>query len=318
MVKEVNATNDRNEQYLPAKRPSVIPEYFGSVIAVNGKAWPKHRVHRAVYRLTIINGCNSRFLALQLTSNGSPVPPFNVVMGDRGFLDEVSTQNHLVVGPMERYTVLVDFRVARPGSEILLKNFGADVPLMRKKSLRPCGDGNKCDRPTNDVMMFAVDGTVDNSYEIPEVLPRPRPYPFDRPVAGRRIISLVEGEDRMDRLTLLLNDRPFSLNAAKDLMPKFGTSEIWCFNNTTPDTHPMHVHLIAFKILHRVAHGRHGKRRKIPADKDERGPKDVVKVYPDMTTCIKTSQFDLRGPYMVHCHILEHEDYVMMQTFTIV
>ena len=63
--------------------PSVLPEFFGQVMLVNGKAWPLLDVEPRQYRFRIVNGCDSRFLALMLTSSLT----FTQIGTDLGFLD---------------------------------------------------------------------------------------------------------------------------------------------------------------------------------------------------------------------------------------
>ena len=60
----------------PAGTPSDIspiwnPEAFFNVMVVNGVSWPVLEVAPALYRLRLLNGCNSRFLNLSL----KPVDP---------------------------------------------------------------------------------------------------------------------------------------------------------------------------------------------------------------------------------------------------
>ncbi len=46
----------------PDKHPFWIPEFFGDVITVNGKAWPVMDVQARRYRFRVLNGSNARFL----------------------------------------------------------------------------------------------------------------------------------------------------------------------------------------------------------------------------------------------------------------
>ena len=46
--------------------PSVIPEFFGDTMLVNGTTFPKATVEARRYRLRLLNACNARFLNLQL------------------------------------------------------------------------------------------------------------------------------------------------------------------------------------------------------------------------------------------------------------
>jgi spore coat protein A len=87
----------------PVPQPSVIPEYFGDTMLVNGTAYPQATVQARRYRLRLLNACNARFLNLQLyiadgSANGislnSTVPPaspknkpfINAATGDSSFL----------------------------------------------------------------------------------------------------------------------------------------------------------------------------------------------------------------------------------------
>lgn len=48
--------------------PSVVPEFFGNTILVNGKAWPYLEVEPRKYRFRILNGSNARFYRIRLSS----------------------------------------------------------------------------------------------------------------------------------------------------------------------------------------------------------------------------------------------------------
>ena len=109
--------------------------------------------------------------------------------------------------------------------------------------------------------------------------------------------------------------------------PLLGAVEAWDIYNTTDDTHPIHVHLVHFRV---VGHRRFDGERKRPAlsgrsdgsgtngrpAPDERGPKDTVRVPPRTRTRI-VARFDRPGRYIWHCHILSHEDHEMMRPFVV-
>jgi len=131
--------------------------------------------------------------------------------------------------------------------------------------------------------------------------------------------------------------------------PKVGTTEIWQFINLTVDAHPMHMHLVKFKVVNRqafnsvlyttdyfawVAAGRNpltkpvlanylGANPILPPAPEESGWKDTVKSYPGQITRV-ISTFDvpagtaLPADYVYHCHILEHEENEMMRPFQVV
>ncbi len=91
--------------------------------------------------------------------------------------------------------------------------------------------------------------------------------------------------------------------------PKLGATEIWEFENKSGGWfHPMHIHLIDFKILSRDG------RAPFPY---ERGPKDVVYVGENETVRVLMKFGPHKGRYMVHCHNLPHEDHSMMFQFRV-
>ena len=144
---------------LPLPDPSVVPEFFGDTMLVNGTTFPEAKVQARRYRLRFLNACNARFLNLQLyiddgspngiTLNANGIPtnqPFvNAATGDAswlqigtegGFLSKPAKipsnvpliytngplvdQQSLVVAPAERPDVIVDFSSVPPGTKVIL------------------------------------------------------------------------------------------------------------------------------------------------------------------------------------------------------
>ena len=80
--------------------------------------------------------------------------------------------------------------------------------------------------------------------------------------------------------------------------------EIWEFKNDSGGWfHPVHVHLVDFKILDR--NGR-------PPFDYEKVPKDVLYLGEGETVRVIMRFSNQVGRYMVHCHNLVHEDHDMM------
>ena len=157
-------------------------------------------------------------------------------------------------------------------------------------------------------------------------------------------------------LMALVNNLPFATNQIE--MPFVDTVEQWNIINTTGDTHPIHLHLVQFQVLGRQRFNVDeyleenyselpdpegagigpwpapsadgfvvGPLR--PPDANEKGWKDTVRANPGEITRITVPfggnaaagvPFDqsFTGDYVVHCHILEHEDNEMMQSYRIV
>jgi FtsP/CotA-like multicopper oxidase with cupredoxin domain len=90
--------------------------------------------------------------------------------------------------------------------------------------------------------------------------------------------------------------------------PSSGDVELWEIRNLSGGWfHPVHIHLIDFKIV-----DRNGK----PPFPYETGPKDVVYVGENETVRV-LARFEGRGKYMIHCHNLVHEDHDMMTQFEV-
>ncbi|MGZ3543002.1 MAG: multicopper oxidase domain-containing protein [Vulcanimicrobiaceae bacterium] len=130
-----------------------------------------------------------------------------------------------------------------------------------------------------------------------------------------------------------------------------GDVEIWKLINLSPDTHPIHIHLVQFKLVGRYAYspvqrrpdpsgaGRGGyeihadpSRDAIKIDPAEAGWKDTIRVDPAQMAIVAVpfrayapadvvpeqgARLYITGRYMYHCHILEHEDHEMMRPYIV-
>ena len=90
-----------------------------------------------------------------------------------------------------------------------------------------------------------------------------------------------------------------------DARPRLGSTEIWEISGDP--AHPIHLHLVHFRVLSRDGTARALRRRVeghgLPGRRNVR----VV------------ARFDgYRGKYVFHCHNLEHEDMMMMANFEVV
>lgn len=101
-----------------------VPEFFGDVAVVNGKAFPNCDVERGLYRFRVINGSNARVYNLYLSNGHSMFQ----IGGDGGLLNAPVALNRLILAPGERADLLVDFSAFAPGTRIVMKN-SAPVPF---------------------------------------------------------------------------------------------------------------------------------------------------------------------------------------------
>ena len=143
--------------------------------------------------------------------------------------------------------------------------------------------------------------------QIPETLSCLERLDPNQAVTVRRNV-LVESTDQFGRLKLLLNNMDWSELPITET-PYNGTIEIWELFNTTPDTHPIHLHLVTFQILSRNAFTGDPNDNPtiieppLPIDPSETGWKDTVRANPGEVTRIIARFGPFTGIYPWHCHI---------------
>jgi spore coat protein A, manganese oxidase len=101
--------------------------------------------------------------------------------------------------------------------------------------------------------------------------------------------------------------------------PALNSTETWELWNWTVDGHPIHLHLVKFKVVNREAFDPlTGTLSGVvnPPEATEAGWKDTVIAYPGEVTRVNAT-FDIEGLYVWHCHIVEHEDNEMMVPYCV-
>jgi FtsP/CotA-like multicopper oxidase with cupredoxin domain len=268
---------------------------WGDVILANGVPWPVMRVKRRIYRFRVLAAAISRSFRFQL-NNGDPM----VIVGtDGGLMPRPQMVSEWRQGVAERYEVLIDFARYQPGERVVLRNLS---------------NPNNIDFADTDlVMAFDVtDEPFDHAdptwNTIPDTLPTDpcmHLKPSDAVRTRRFEFTHDGGQWRINGKTWedVINSG-FQFCLAR---PGFEDVEIWEFSNPGGGWfHPVHIHLLEFKILER-----NGK----PPFDFELGPKDVVYTGEGETVRLIMKFAPHVGRYMIHCHNLVHEDHDMMGQF---
>ncbi|WP_243291790.1 multicopper oxidase [Bacillus sp. FJAT-47783] len=292
--------------------PSVLPDFFGEAILVNGKVWPFLEVEPRRYRFRILNGSNARFYRLSLT-NGLP---FIQIGSDQGLLQTPIKVPKLLLAPAERADVILDFS-SLFDEEIIIKN-DAVSPFPQGESPNPSTTGN-----VMKILINQKPKSQDQS-KIPVILSHV-PKLKERHNYSNRKLLLNMRPDEFKRSIHLLDNRLWSDPITE--MPRLWSVEIWSFINVSNATHPIHLHLVRFQILDRQPfdaklYEKEGKivptgLRKAP-ELNEQGWKDTVRANPKEITRIIVPFGPYTGLYVWHCHILEHEDYEMMRPYMVI
>ncbi len=115
---------------------------------------------------------------------------------------------------------------------------------------------------------------------------------------------------------------------------KAGSTEVWRFVNLTGDTHPMHIHLCGFEVVDSVPiacadpsvsyipdlHIPSAPAPSVSPNLPDhlQGSKDTIQVDPGSVLTVVCKFEGGTGRYVYHCHMLEHEDHMMMRKFKVV
>jgi len=104
---------------------------------------------------------------------------------------------------------------------------------------------------------------------------------------------------------------------------KRGQVEQWAFRSFTADAHPVHVHLVQFRVVSREVvdresspHADMGVGAVLQPESWEVGNKDTVIACPGEIRRIK-GRLDIAGLFVWHCHIIEHQDNETMRPYQV-
>ena len=304
---------------------------WGDVILANGAPWPVMRVQKRIYRFRFLNASISR----SYRPTTFPAAPMWMVATDGGLMDKPQQMSSWRHGSAERYEVLIDFSGFKAGQRIELRNlsnpnnrdYDFTNKIMAFDVVDDAFDTNDWKARTIPVgkhpggtdlttwIETKADGSKVEHYEPNEVMAL-------KETSGLKVRNIrVEHDDVTN--AWMLNGLTWEDVKAADFRPVLANpgvndTEIWEIENKSGGWfHPVHIHLIDFKILSRNG--------KAPFNY-ELGPKDVVYVGEGEKVRLLMKFGDSHKPaylpertgrYMVHCHNLVHEDHDMMHQFSV-
>jgi FtsP/CotA-like multicopper oxidase with cupredoxin domain len=291
----------------PSAHPFWIPEFFGDTMCVNGRTWPFLKVEPRRYRLRFVDGCNARFLRMNLTmaaNASSTTPPSAVAFWqigtDGGFLDSPVMLNKpgdpnalkLFLAPSERADVIIDF-AGLEGKTLTLTNDGIfpfpsggppdpnlDGQIMQFQVVLPLSSKDETFDPSAGGSLRGgrgqeaaivrltnpAKGTIEPGVKVTtkrqlvlfeqdtfaDVTTTP-----NGPVNNGPLMDMINNTRwkglRDGTNTPVPGSRPDPAGQGLHVteLPQVGSTELWELVDTTPDSHPIHIHLIQFQILNR-------------------------------------------------------------------
>ena len=299
----------------------------GDRILVNGREQPFVEVPAQWVRLRLLDASNARIYYFGFDDGRE----FHVIASDAGLLPRAVPVRRLLLAPGERAEIMVDLSRDQ-GRSLALRSYSEEiVPSLSMIRM----DSDALDRSVFDVLQLRVTAPSGRRTRLPPRLTPVEPLRSELPV---RRFTLQAAEGAM--MTAPLRDtaglrrgtrRPgpggmslgiggqkwFSIDhhymdlRRIDAAVKLGSTEIWQFENRSQMSHPMHYHGASFQIVSIDG---------APPAPQFAGWKDTVLVRRGST--VRTiARFDKPAypehPFMLHCHILEHEDNGMMLQFTV-
>lgn len=218
----------------PDIHPYWKPAFIGNTIMVNGKVWPNLDVEPRQYRFRVLNGSNTRFYEISFSNQ----MPFMQIGTDGGYLPKPVQLVSLLIAPGERADVLVDFSKQAPGTKIVLNNT-ANAPYPGGAAPDP--------NTTGMIMQFKV---LDKPVVAPKPLPKVLNIIPSLICSGKvRTLTLVEFGGPNGPIEILLDGQRWSAPVSE--LPLVGSTEDWQIVNLLQGAHPIHLHLIQFRLISR-------------------------------------------------------------------
>ena len=268
---------------------------LGNVFTVNGRVQPRLKVQRGRYRFRFLNASSARIYEIRLSTRQKML----IVGTDSWLLPRAIEVESLRLNQGQRHDVIIDFQGAP--DEVFVENIMIQEDGRKGKEVDP-------DEPT-PLLKFEVSGAYESATEIGDgtvirglagidVGGQWSPHREDEIVNTRHF--------RFDRANgaWTVNNRLFNPRRA-DAAPALGVGgERWLFENKAGGWwHPIHTHLEGFQI--QTIDGKLPRReRRFNSDLVQLEGGDLAEVFMKFRT--------FTGPFVFHCHNIEHEDMRMM------
>jgi FtsP/CotA-like multicopper oxidase with cupredoxin domain len=170
-------------------------------------------------------------------------------------------------------------------------------------------------QPLPEILLADIYVIAADDPRVPSGTPFGRAVPEGRLPPNHILVDIADDEITMRRTFVLgvsevkgyFHDTLFTINDASynpgrdDVAAKLGTAEEWTLVNTTPYPHPLHVHVNPFQLVEINGRPAPGKPWL-----------DTVPVPAAGSIKFRTRFLDFSGRFVMHCHILPHEDTGMM------
>ena len=266
---------------------NVLAAEEGNIEVVNGKSWPYLSVEPRKYLFRIVNGGFNSYLHLHFST---AAVNFTQVAGDQSYLPNPQSRSTLLIAPGERVGVIVDFQGVKG------RTFTLQTDSVQVLQVRVGQNANGDTGPVPAALPFQAIPALANAPTVSVAL-------FD---------SLLGAGDQHTAV-------PMRWDEPTTEFPATGSIQEWdIYNAASQDSHPIHLHEVAFQVIDR---------RNLDGScvqpcgprPGETGLKDtVIADRGQITRVMVDFSYANPGLFAWHCHITPHEDDEMMRPMCIV
>ncbi len=276
VLDDVDLDLDRGQVRIAPSREDLALGRRGETLLVNGK--PPGSIIASpgsVERWRLVNTSNGRFFDLRIAGI-----PLRVIGWDGGLIPQPYDVDHLVIGPGERYDVLIALE-RDAGSVVVLETLAIER-----------GHGGTDAGPLA-LIRIELDGEDVVRDELPATGPSIEPLLVSSQTTTRRF-ALSESLDGPAGAVFFINDQRWPLNTPVEV--RLGATEIFEVVNEAETEHPVHIHGHFFQVLDRDG-----------VTESRLGWKDTVVIGP-RSTVRAAVRYEAPGMWMFHCQIPEHAE----------
>jgi len=276
--------------------------FLGDKICVNGAIQPFLRVQRRKYRFRFLNGSNARIYQIFLANEVGVKYPMTQIATEGGLMAApIRDISNFLLYMAERVEVVIDFTDFEHGTKLYLEN------RLRQD------EGRKPDEVMSrgpQILQFIVEGDkAPDPSSVPDVLrPFAKVTEEEKRTAVRRTFEFGRSHGAWT-----INDQLAGHLERPTVVSRINRGEIWrLVNNSGGWWHPIHIHHEFARVLTR--NGRTPPLR----EQDGMAKKDTLLLRDNETVEVFVKFRDHTGPFVFHCHNMEHEDMAMMTRFDVV
>jgi FtsP/CotA-like multicopper oxidase with cupredoxin domain len=271
----------------------------GELLLVNGVARPYRTVEPTSYRLRILNAASFSPYNVGFVKG----PKITQIGNESGLFPAPAQRDRVLMGPAERCDLIVDFSQFA-GQRVVLSSVPQESSAPLGSVVAPAAAANE------QLIEFRVRKRLKRHTpprKLPAKLVALPEWTSQLPAAPDRTFIFGQALAPGGQTTWTINGAPYDPEQVV-ARPEVGSAETWMLLNTSQQSHFIHLHAVDWKVVSRNGG--------TPAA-DEDVLKETFRLDPGETIAVGARFTDHTGRFLIHCHMLSHEDHAMMTTFEI-